>query len=73
MFWGAFLPIFGLSGSPSQSEMGGLVVLYTEKGVDIIETLHKGFYYGRKGYYPLRALTKGNGVFWGAFLPVFGL
>ena len=38
-----------------------------------MEALHTRFYYGREGYYPLRASTKENGVFWGAFLPVFGL
>ena len=43
------------------------------RGVDSIEGLHTRFYYGREGYYPLRASTKENGVFWGAFLPVFGL
>ena len=35
--------------------------------------MHTRFYYGREGYYPLRTLTKENRVFWGAFLPVFGL
>ena len=43
------------------------------RGVDSIEGLHTRFYYGREGYYPLRASTKENGVFWGVFLPVFGL
>ena len=35
--------------------------------------MHTRFYYGREGYYPLKASTKENGVFLGAFLPVFGL
>ena len=52
--------------------MGGMVVLDTEKGADIIKTLHTRFYYGREGYYPLRASTKENGAFGGAFLAVFG-
>ena len=43
------------------------------RGVDSIEGLHTRFYCGREGYYPLRASTKENGVFWGAFLPIFGL
>ena len=42
------------------------------RGVDSIEGLHTRFYCGREGYYPLRASTKENGVFWGAFLAVFG-
>ena len=41
--------------------------------VGSIEVLHTRFYYGREGYYPLRSWTKENGMFWGAFLPVFDL
>ena len=62
LFWDVFLPVFGLSGGPPQSEMGTMVFLDTEKGVNIIESFHTRFYYWREGNYPLRASTGKWGV-----------
>ena len=68
-----FVYFWTLRGSPKvvHPKMGS--PRHIGRGIDIIETLHTRFYVGREGCFPLRAETKENGLFLGAFLSVFGL
>ena len=68
-----FVYFWTLRGSPKvvHPKMGS--PRHIGRGIDIIETLHTRFYIGREGCFPLRAETKENGLFLGAFLSVFGL
>ena len=68
-----FVYFWTLRGSPKMvhPKMGS--PRHIGRGINIIETLHTRFYIGREGCFPLRAETKENGLFLGAFLSVFGL